>query len=132
MPARSNRTEIEYLFHYVCWNEHHSEEEPEKVVSANPKGQGQRTTDVATTASTEPPPNDSAVNDQQIVPAQKEPVTGNKGGRTGAIRESSTKDLPVPQEARDNSSKVKVELHLEVEEHLYVKVKEDVTIELME
>jgi hypothetical protein len=64
-----------------------------------------------------------------MVPAQEERVTGNMGGRTGAIRESRIKDRSVQQETRDDS---KVELDLEVEVCLYTKVKEDVIIELME
>jgi len=42
-------------------------------------------------------------------------VTGNMGGRTGAIRESRIKDRPQPKEVRDSSLKIKIELDLEVE-----------------
>lgn len=49
----------------------------------------------------------------------------------GAIRQSRIKDRPVPQETRDSSLKVKIELDLEAEVDLYARVKGDVTIGLM-
>jgi hypothetical protein len=70
-------------------------------------------------------------NQQLYAPPQDERVTGNMGGRTGAIRESRIKDRPVPQETRDSSLKIKIELDLEVEVDLYARVKGDVTIGLM-
>jgi len=73
------------------------------------------------------------ISNQQMMaaPQQDERVTGNMGGRTGAIRESRIKDRPVPQETRDSSLKIKIELDLEVEVDLYARVKGDVTIGLM-
>jgi len=72
---------------------------------------------------------------QQVAPTYPYPVderlTGNMGGRTGAIRESRIKDRPQPKETRDSSLKVKIELDLEVEVDLYARVKGDVTIGLM-
>ena len=63
-----------------------------------------------------------------MVPAQQERTTGNKGG--GRTRRAlRIKDRPVLQETRNES---KVELDLEVEVHLYSKVKADVSIGLME
>ena len=109
-------------------NEYHSEKEPEKVLSANPNGQGLRTMQRAQPRQNQRP-SYGVVNNQQMVPAQEERITGNKGGRTGATRESKIKDRPARQETRDDS---KVELDLEVEVHLYAKVKVDVTIGLME
>lgn len=67
---------------------------------------------------------------QQIVPAENR-LTGNMGGRTGAIRESRIKDRPQPVQERDSSLKIKIELDLEVEVDLYARVKGDVTIGLM-
>jgi len=67
---------------------------------------------------------------QQGVPMDQR-LTGNMGGRTGAIRESRIKDRPVPAEQRDSSLKIKIELDLEVEVDLYARVKGDVTIGLM-
>ena len=52
---------------------------------------------------------------QQMVPMQDQKVTGNMGGRTSAIKESRIKDRSVPQESRDSSLKIKIELDLEVE-----------------
>lgn len=49
----------------------------------------------------------------------------------GAVRQSRIKDRPVPQETRDSSLKVKIELDLEAEVDLYARVKGDVTIGLM-
>ncbi|PMD48809.1 hypothetical protein L207DRAFT_560399 [Hyaloscypha variabilis F] len=68
---------------------------------------------------------------QQMVPAMDQRMTGNMGGRTGAIRESRIKDRPQPKEERDSSLKIKIELDLEVEVDLYARVKGDVTIGLM-
>jgi len=68
---------------------------------------------------------------QQMVPAMDQRMTGNMGGRTGAIRESRIKDRPAPKEERDSSLKIKIELDLEVEVDLYARVKGDVTIGLM-
>ncbi|KAF8850882.1 hypothetical protein BDZ45DRAFT_679509 [Acephala macrosclerotiorum] len=68
--------------------------------------------------------------EQQVVPMEQR-MTGNMGGRTGAIRESRIKDRPVPKEQRDSSLKIKIELDLEVEVDLYARVKGDVTIGLM-
>ena len=71
-------------------------------------------------------------NQEMIQQAQRdERVTGNMGGRTGAIRESRIKDRPVPAESRESSLKIKIELDLEVEVDLYARVKGDVTIGLM-
>ena len=50
-----------------------------------------------------------------MVPMQDQKVTGNMGGRTSAIKESRIKDRSVPQESRDSSLKIKIELDLEVE-----------------
>jgi hypothetical protein len=75
--------------------------------------------------------NNNGQQQQQLVPAQDTRVTGNMGGRTGAIRESRIKDRPVPQETRDSSLKIKIELDLEVEVDLYARVQGDVTIGLM-
>ncbi len=72
-----------------------------------------------------------AANNQQMAPINEERLTGNMGGRTGAIRESRIKDRPVPKESRDSSLKIKIELDLEVEVDLYARVKGDVTIGLM-
>jgi len=66
-----------------------------------------------------------------MVPAVDQRMTGNMGGRTGAIRESRIKDRPAPKEERDSSLKIKIELDLEVEVDLYARVKGDVTIGLM-
>lgn len=49
----------------------------------------------------------------------------------GAVRQSRIKDRPEPQETRDSSLKVKIELDLEAEVDLYARVKGDVTIGLM-
>jgi len=68
---------------------------------------------------------------QQVVPANDQRMTGNMGGYTGAIRESRIKDRPMPKEMRDSSLKIKIELDLEVEVDLYARVKGDVTIGLM-
>lgn len=57
--------------------------------------------------------------------------TGDMGGRTGAIRESRIKDRPVPENQRDSSLKIKIELDLEAEVDLYARVKGDVTIGLL-
>lgn len=78
-----------------------------------------------------PNPQYNISNQQMMAPQQDERVTGNMGGRTGAIRESRIKDRPVPQETRDSSLKIKIELDLEVEVDLYARVKGDVTIGLM-
>ncbi|RFU31454.1 hypothetical protein B7463_g4896, partial [Scytalidium lignicola] len=70
--------------------------------------------------------------DNQVTPMYGDQrLTGNMGGRTGAIRESRIKDRPQPKETRDSSLKVKIELDLEVEVDLYARVKGDVTIGLM-
>ncbi|KFY93427.1 hypothetical protein V498_04441 [Pseudogymnoascus sp. VKM F-4517 (FW-2822)] len=69
--------------------------------------------------------------EQQMIPANDQRVTGNMGGSTGAIRESRIKDRPVSKETRDSSLKIKIELDLEVEVDLYAKVRGDVTIGLM-
>lgn len=66
-----------------------------------------------------------------MMPQRDERVTGNMGGRTGAIRESRIKDRPQPAEQRDSSLKIKIELDLEVEVDLYARVKGDITIGLM-
>ena len=60
-------------------------------------------------------------NNQQLAQQQDARVTGNMGGRTGAIRESRIKDRPVTKETRDSSLKVKIELDLEVEVDLYAR-----------
>lgn len=49
----------------------------------------------------------------------------------GPVRQSRIKDRPEPQETRDSSLKVKIELDLEAEVDLYARVKGDVTIGLM-
>lgn len=71
------------------------------------------------------------ISDQQMMAPQAERLTGNMGGRAGAIRESRIKDRPLPKESRDSSLKIKIELDLEVEVDLYARVKGDVTIGLM-
>lgn len=83
-------------------------------------------------AQNNPLPVDQAQNQQytQMMPQQGS-MTGNMGGRTGAIRESRIKDRPQPKEERDSSLKIKIELDLEVEVDLYARVKGDVTIGLM-
>lgn len=68
---------------------------------------------------------------QQMVPAQDQRLTGNMGGRTGAVRESRIKDRVKPEESRDSSLKIKIELDLEVEVDLYARVKGDISIGLM-
>ena len=68
---------------------------------------------------------------QQMVPVQDQRITGNMGGRTGAIRESRIKDRPKPDVQRDSSLKIKIELDLEVEVDLYARVKGDISIGLM-
>jgi hypothetical protein len=68
-------------------------------------------------------------NEQQMMPSER--ISGNMGGRTGAIRESRIKDRPQPQEVRDSSLKIKIELDLEVEVDLYARVKGDICIGLM-
>jgi len=73
-----------------------------------------------------PLPNGQPQYQQQMMPSER--ITGNMGGRTGAIRESRIKDRPQPQEVRDSSLKIKIELDLEVEVDLYARVKGDVTI----
>jgi hypothetical protein len=71
-------------------------------------------------------------NNAQMVPPQVQRLTGNMGGRPGAIRESRMKECTVPQETRDSSLKFKIELDLEVEDvDLYARVKGDVTTGLM-
>ena len=100
-----------------------------------PQPQGQRTMQRARQNRQQQPngiaqqPNNQ--NAQQMVPQRDERLTGNMGGRTGAIRESRIKDRPVPEETRDSSLKIKIELDLEVEVDLYARVKGDVTIGLM-
>jgi hypothetical protein len=114
--------------------EYASESEPEEqqqVTNAAPK-QGQRTMQRArqNQAQQFQPPQQQP-QQQQMVPAVDQRMTGNMGGRTGAIRESRIKDRPAPKEERDSSLKIKIELDLEVEVDLYARVKGDVTIGLM-
>lgn len=107
-------------------------EEQQQVVPTQSRPQGQRTMQRARQNRQEANPlpqnND---NNQQMTTQQDERITGNMGGRTGAIRESRIKDRPVPKETRDSSLKIKIELDLEVEVDLYARVKGDVTIGLM-
>ena len=106
-----------------------------QVVPSNPKGQGQRTMQRARQnhQKSQNPPQQAAPTDNQqgMVPVQGERITGNLGGRTGAIRESRIKDRPVVKETRDSSLKIKIELDLEVEVDLYARVKGDITIGLL-
>jgi hypothetical protein len=112
-----------------------TDDEQQQVVPAQSKAQGQRTMERARqnrqqVNDNNPLPQYNA-NNQQMMAQQNDRITGNMGGRTGAIRESRIKDRPVPQETRDSSLKIKVELDLEVEVDLYARVKGDVTIGLM-
>lgn len=70
---------------------------------------------------------------QQVQPAQGQPVQQPQfvQSSNGAVRQSRIKDRPIPQETRDSSLKVKVELDLEAEVDLYARVKGDVTVGLM-
>ena len=112
-----------------------TDDEQQQVVPAKSKEQGQRTMQRARQnrqqANDNNPLPQYNANNQQMMAQQNDRVTGNMGGRTGAIRESRIKDRPVPQETRDSSLKVKIELDLEVEVDLYARVKGDVTIGLM-
>jgi hypothetical protein len=108
-------------------------QEKQQVAQAAPR-QGQRTMqrarqNQAQTQQFQPQQQQPA--QQQMVPAMDQRMTGNMGGRTGAIRESRIKDRPAPKEERDSSLKIKIELDLEVEVDLYARVKGDVTIGLM-
>jgi hypothetical protein len=105
--------------------------EDQQVAEAAPR-QGQRTMQRArqNQAQQFQPPQQQP-QQQQMVPAVDQRMTGNMGGRTGAIRESRIKDRPAPKEERDSSLKIKIELDLEVEVDLYARVKGDVTIGLM-
>ncbi|KAH6669465.1 hypothetical protein B0J14DRAFT_566216 [Halenospora varia] len=106
------------------------QQEPQQQV-AQPK-QGQRTMQRAPRQQQQQyMPQQQQQQQQQMAPIAEDRVTGNMGGRTGAIRESRIKDRPVPKESRDSSLKIKIELDLEVEVDLYARVKGDVTIGLM-
>jgi hypothetical protein len=109
-------------------------DEGQNLVPAQAKPPAQRTMQRARQNRQEnnPLPNPQYnISHQQMIAPQNERLTGNMGGRTGAIRESRIKDRPVPQESRDSSLKIKIELDLEVEVDLYARVKGDVTIGLM-
>ncbi|KFZ19305.1 hypothetical protein V502_03726 [Pseudogymnoascus sp. VKM F-4520 (FW-2644)] len=67
-----------------------------------------------------------------MVPMTDQQLTENRGGSTGAIRQSRIKDRPKQKEAEKSSLKIKIELDLEVEVDLYAMVKGDVTIGLLE
>lgn len=111
-----------------------SESEEEKQPFVPPQPQGQRTMQRARQnrqQQQQQQPNGVQQPNNQQLAQRDERVTGNMGGRTGAIRESRIKDRPVPQETRDSSLKIKIELDLEVEVDLYARVKGDVTIGLM-
>lgn len=111
-----------------------SEEEPQKKPYVAPKAQGQRTMQRArqNRPKTQIPPEYSPTAQQQnMVPAQDQRLTGNMGGATGAVRQSRIKDRPQPKDPRDSSLKIKIELDLEVEVDLYARVKGDITIGLM-
>ncbi|TAQ83843.1 hypothetical protein B7494_g7835 [Chlorociboria aeruginascens] len=114
----------------------HSEDsgdEKSPLQQRNQNVQGQRTMQRARQQrAQQQQPDDSGATDNQIqtVP-DAERMTGNMGGRTGAIRESRIKDRPQPAQERDSSLKIKIELDLEVEVDLYARVKGDVTIGLM-
>ncbi|EKD13196.1 hypothetical protein MBM_08639 [Drepanopeziza brunnea f. sp. 'multigermtubi' MB_m1] len=112
------------------------EEQEQQVVQPTPK-QGTRTMQRAPRQQPQPQQpfqqqlqQQQLPQQQQIIPAEDR-VTGNMGGRSGAIRESRIKDRPQPKEERDSSLKIKIELDLEVEVDLYARVKGDVTIGLM-
>jgi hypothetical protein len=60
-----------------------------------------------------------------------ERITGNMGGRTGAIRESRIKDRLAKVGEKDSSLKNKIEVDLEFEVDLYARGKGDVTIGLI-
>jgi hypothetical protein len=100
----------------------------------NGKPKGQRTMQAARRQPQLAPPaqptQQSAV-EQRLFAPRDERITGNMGGRTGAIRESRIKDRPVKVDEKDSSLKIKIELDLEVEVDLYARVKGDVTIGLM-
>ena len=68
---------------------------------------------------------------QQQEPQTQQAVQPEVVQSNGAVRQSRIKDRPVPQETRDSSLKVKIELDLEAEVDLYARVKGDVTIGLM-
>ncbi|RFU26644.1 hypothetical protein B7463_g9704, partial [Scytalidium lignicola] len=107
-------------------SENESEVETKQpVMNGRPKGQ--RT--MQTTRRQPPPVQQSA--EQRLAAPRDERVTGNMGGRTGAIRESRIKDRPAKVGEKDSSLKIKIELDLEVEVDLYARVKGDVTIGLM-
>jgi len=135
MVVSDNENEVEYAVEYASETDGEEQQQIQQVVPSNPKGQGQRTMQRArkNRQNTQNPPQYAAPTDNQqvIVPVQDEHITGNMGGRTGAIRESRIKDRPVPKETRDSSLKIKIELDLEVEVDLYARVKGDVTIGLL-
>ncbi|TVY86972.1 hypothetical protein LAWI1_G007555 [Lachnellula willkommii] len=127
---RNNVEEEEYDY-----GSESEQEQPEKAVS-QPQ-QGQRTMQRARQQPQQQnfnPQQQQQANQQMVQQPpqqQDERVTGNMGGRTGAIRESRIKDRPVPDDPRESSLKIKIELDLEVEVDLYARVKGDVTIGLM-
>jgi len=135
----SDENEVDNQYEYQSEVETEEEQPQQQVVTpAQPKPartmQGARKNRQQQVARA-PPQYDNVptTNTQQVmIPAQQaERVTGNMGGRTGAIRESRIKDRPQPKEVRDSSLKIKIELDLEVEVDLYARVKGDVTIGLM-
>jgi hypothetical protein len=109
---QNNTMEADYEY------ESEEEEQPQQTLEKEQPKQGQRTMQRM-------PRQDNQQNQQQQqVQQQQQPqqmvpmdqrVTGNMGGRTGAIRESRIKDRPQPKETRDSSLKIKIELDLEVE-----------------
>jgi hypothetical protein len=131
MAASDNENQYEY------GSETDGEEQQQQVevVPSQPAKQGQRTMQRARQNRPQAKGNNPlpqyTTNNQQLTAQQNDRITGNMGGRTGAIRESRIKDRPVPQETRDSSLKIKIELDLEVEVDLYARVKGDVTIGLM-